>query len=330
MNTFGRIFRVSIFGESHGQGLGAVIDGCPSGIKLTTDDIIKDMGRRNPQEAGTTPRKEKDIPELVSGVFNDISTGAPITILFRNEDVKSEEYNKYAALPRPGHADFVASKKFKGFNDYRGGGMFSGRMTLPIVASGFIAKKLIEPVRISASLISAGGFENIEEAVNKAESEQDSIGGVVECVAENVPVGLGEPFFDGAESLISHIIFSIPGVKAIGFGAGTKAAEMKGSEFNDVYVNKEGKTKTNNAGGVSGRLTNGNNLVLRVTFRPPSSIGKPQKTLNFSTGKEEELVIKGRHDVCFARRTPVIVEAAVGIALADMKLIHTAVYNSSF
>ncbi|OGU17575.1 MAG: chorismate synthase [Ignavibacteria bacterium GWB2_35_12] len=321
MNTFGRIFRISIFGESHGQGLGAVVDGCPPGIKLTTDDFLEDIARRNPDEVGTTPRKEKDIPELVSGVFNDMTTGAPITILFRNEDVKSEEYNKYLVLPRPGHADFVASKKYKGFNDYRGGGMFSGRLTLPIIAAGVIAKIIIAPVNINAKLISAGGSDNIEEAIKKAEAEQDSIGGVVECIAENVPIALGEPFFDGTESLISHIIFSIPGVKAVEFGAGTKAAEMRGSEFNDVYISTEGQTKTNNAGGVSGRLTNGNDLILRVTFRPPSSIGKLQRTLNFATGQEEELEVKGRHDVCFARRTPVIVEAAVAIALADMKLI---------
>jgi chorismate synthase len=322
MNTFGRIFRISIFGESHGQGLGIVVDGCPYGIKLVTDGFLTDLARRNPLEPGTTPRKEKDLPELVSGVFNDFSTGAPIMILFRNEDVQSAEYNKYKDMPRPGHADFVASKKYKGYNDFRGGGMFSGRLTLPLIAAGVIAKKIIEPININTKLILAGGSENIEEAIKKAEMEKDSIGGVVECVAENVPIGLGEPFFDGAESLISHIIFSIPGVKAIEFGAGIKAAEMIGSEFNDVYISSDGKTKTNNTGGVSGRLTNGNELVLSVTFRPPSSIGKPQKTLNFETGQEDILEVKGRHDVCFARRTPVIVEAAVAIALADMKLIE--------
>lgn len=322
MNTFGRIFRISIFGESHGQGLGVVIDGCPSGIKLTADDFAEDISRRNPVVAGTTPRKEKDLPELVSGVFNDFTTGAPILILFRNEDVQSAEYNKYMDIPRPGHADFVASKKYKGFNDYRGGGMFSGRLTLPIIAAGVIAKKIIEPLKLNAKLISAGGSENIEEAIKQAEMEKDSIGGIVECTAENVQIGLGEPFFDGAESLISHIIFSIPGVKVIEFGAGTKAAEMKGSEFNDVYISSNGKTKTNYAGGVSGRLTNGNDLIFKVTFRPPSSIGKPQSTLNFASGQEVELEVKGRHDVCFARRTPVIVEAAAAIVLADLYLIE--------
>ncbi len=326
MNTFGRIFRINIFGESHGQGLGVIVDGCPPGIKLTVDDFTDDIARRNPDAIGTTPRKEKDIPEIVSGLFNDLTTGAPIMILFRNEDVQSAEYSKYADMPRPGHADFVASKKYKGFNDYRGGGMFSGRLTLPLIAAGVIAKKIIAPVNINAKLISAGGFENIEEAIRQAEMDNDSIGGVIECVAENVPIGLGEPFFDGTESLISHIIFSVPGVKAVEFGAGIKAGEMKGSEFNDIYISKDGKTQTNNAGGVSGRLTNGNDLILRVTFRPPSSIGKSQKTLNFATGQEDELQIKGRHDVCFARRTPAIVEAAVAIALADMKLIH----NSQF
>ncbi|TAL68764.1 MAG: chorismate synthase [Bacteroidetes bacterium] len=326
MNSFGRIFRISIFGESHGQGLGVVVDGCQPGIKITADDFLYDIARRNPIETGTTPRKEKDIPELVSGIFNDFTTGAPLMILFRNEDVQSAGYDKYKDIPRPGHADFVASKKYKGFNDYRGGGMFSGRLTLPLIAAGVIAKKIIAPVNINAKLISASGTENIEEAIKQAEIDKDSIGGIVECIAENVPVGLGEPFFDGVESLISHIIFSIPGVKAIEFGAGTKSAEMKGSEFNDVYISSDGKTKTNYAGGVSGRLTNGNDLILRVTFRPPSSIGKPQSTLNFAAGKVEELEVKGRHDVCFARRTPVIVEASVAIALADMNLIH----NSQF
>ncbi|MBI5325321.1 MAG: chorismate synthase [Ignavibacteriae bacterium] len=322
MNTFGRIFSLSIFGESHGQGLGVIVDGCPPGIKLVTDDFLADLARRNPIEPGTTPRKEKDIPELVSGIFNDHTTGAPITILFRNEDVQSAEYNKYADMPRPGHADFVASKKYKGFNDYRGGGMFSGRLTLPLIAAGVIAKKFIEKINIHAKLISAGGSENIEDAIRQAEVEQDSIGGVVECIAENIPVGLGEPFFDGIESLLSHLIFSIPGVKAVEFGAGVSSASMKGSEFNDVYISTDGKTKTNNAGGVSGRLTNGNELVIRVTFRPPSSIGKSQKTLNFATGKEDILEVKGRHDVCFARRTPVIVEAVVAITLADLFLIN--------
>ncbi|MDP2365023.1 MAG: chorismate synthase [Ignavibacteria bacterium] len=325
MNTFGRIFRISIHGESHGEVIGVVIDGCPAGIPLSAKDFTEDLNRRKPLDFGTTGRKESDIPQLLSGVFNGFSTGAPILVNFRNENIKSQDYEDFRNIPRPGSPDFVAKNKFKGFNDFRGGGAFSGRMTLALVAAGVIAKKIISPISIKAELISVGGSKDITNSVKNAKSLQDSLGGIIECSAENVPIGLGEPFFDSAESLISHILFSIPGVKALEFGAGVQSAAMLGSEFNDVYLNTDGKTATNNSGGIAGGITNGNNLSLKVTFRPASSISKPQKTLNFQTGDEVELAIKGRHDVCYAQRTSVIVESAVAIALADMMLISKAI-----
>ena len=325
MNSFGRIFRISIHGESHGEVIGVVIDGCPAGISLSAKDFSEDLNRRKPVVTGTTPRREDDIPELLSGVNNGFTTGTPVLINFRNENIKSGDYEDFKNIPRPGSADFTANNKFKGFNDLRGGGAFSGRMTLALVAAGVIAKKIISPISIIAELISVRGSNDITNEVEKAKSLNDSLGGIIECTAENVPIGLGEPFFDSAESLISHILFSIPGVKSVEFGAGVHSAEMTGSEFNDLYLSTDGKTATNNSGGINGGITNGNNLSLKVTFRPASSISKSQKTLDFLTGEEVELTIKGRHDVCYAQRTSVIVESAVAIALADMMMTSKAI-----
>ena len=319
MNTFGRIFRVSVFGESHGDFIGVTIDGVPEGIDLSVDDFSEDIARRKAGAPGTSPRTEGDEPQIVSGLFDGHTTGAPLTILFRNQNTRPDDYQDFDAIPRPGHADYVASVKWDWANDPRGGGHFSGRMTLPIVAAGVVAKKVLEGITFDAHLCEVGGCGNLHKwpsMLEAAAAEGDSLGGVVECVVSDLPIGLGEPFFDSVESLISHAVFSIPGVRGIEFGDGFKAARMKGSEHNDPF-GPEGPVK-NGAGGVNGGITNGAPLYFRVAFKPTSSISRPQRTWNFATEQMDTLEIKGRHDVCFALRTPVIVEAMAAIVLADL------------
>lgn len=322
MNSFGRIFRINIFGESHGESIGIVVDGCPPGLNLSPSDFTDDLNRRRGGTFGTTKRVEGDLPTFKSGIFENKTTGSPITIIFDNKDFKSDDYNFVTEIPRPGHADFTARMKYDGFNDYRGGGHLSGRLTLAIVAAGVIAKKIIKPVIINSKIISIGGSTNIKEAVKKAIRRNDSIGGVVECTASKIQVGLGEPFFDSLESMLSHAIFSIPAIKAIEFGIGFNGEKLYGSEFNDPFIQKDGTSKTNNNGGINGGITNGNDLVFRVFVKPTPSILAPQKTLNFKTNKISKLVIKGRHDPCIALRVPVVLEAATAIVLADFLMLN--------
>ena len=322
MNSFGRIFRISIFGESHGYAVGIIVDGCPAGIELQENDFLPDLARRKSGAKGTTPRQEEDLPKIVSGVFNGKTTGAPVTILFENTNTRSSDYAFTRETPRPGHADFTASQKFGGFEDYRGGGHFSGRLTLGLVAAGVIAKKLVAPVAIDAKLIEAGGSSDIVKAIEKAVEEADSIGGIVECRAYNIPGGLGEPFFDSIESMISHLVFSIPATKGIEFGSGFAAARMRGSEHNDAFVSADGKTATNYAGGINGGITNGNELIFRVAIKPTSSTAKIQNTFNFKTNEMVDLQVKGRHDTCIALRVPVVVESITAIVLADFMMLE--------
>jgi len=317
MNTFGKIFRLSIFGESHGSCVGITLDGVPCGIEINENDFIDDLLRRKTGKKGTSTRLESDKPEIISGMFNGYTTGAPLTIIFKNINIDSSDYEIIKEFSRPGHSDFTASRKFDGFNDYRGGGHFSGRLTLPLVAAGVVAKKIIPNIKISAKIISLKGEKNIDEIINKTIEKKDSVGGIIECRASEIPVGFGEPFFDSVESVISHLVFSIPGIKGIEFGAGFAAASMYGSQHNDMFENSEGKTKTNNSGGISGGITNGNELIFRVTVKPTPSIGLPQKSFNFKTNKIEEFEISGRHDICFALRLPVVIEAVTAIVLAD-------------
>lgn len=322
MNSFGRQFRISIFGESHGPCVGILIDGCPAGLPITQEDFTIDLDRRRGGRKGTTPRREADVPFLETGTLNGITTGMPILIVFQNRDTDSGAYERIRFTPRPGHADFVAFRKFNGFNDYRGGGHFSGRLTAGIVAAGVIAKKLIDPIRVEAKLVEAGGSSDIEGAVERALKDHDSIGGVVDCLVTGLPVGLGEPFFDSVESLISHLVFSIPAVRGIEFGTGFAAATMKGSEHNDEIVNLQGLTKTNHAGGVNGGITNGNDLRFRVAVKPTASISTLQHTIDVRTGEPADLIVEGRHDVCIALRVPVIVEAATAIVVADLMMLE--------
>lgn len=319
MNSFGHNFRVTVFGESHGPVVGVVLDGVPAGIELCEEDFAEDIARRAPGEAGTTARKEADKPRFLSGVFEGHTTGAPLTIVFENANTRPEDYAQFAATPRPGHADFVAAVKYDGANDPRGGGHFAGRLTLPVVAAGVVAKKLIDGIEFSSQLVALGGCEDSskwEELMAQAAKEGDSLGGVVECRVTNLPIGVGEPFWDSVESMISHAVFAIPGVRGIEFGDGFKAAAMRGSQHNDPF-GPEGPVK-NGAGGVNGGLTNGAPLAFRVAFKPTSSIARAQRTWNYETESEETLEIRGRHDVCFARRCPVIVEAVAAIVLEDL------------
>ncbi|MEZ5018121.1 MAG: chorismate synthase [Flavipsychrobacter sp.] len=324
MNSFGRLFRVHIFGESHGQVVGVTVDGCPAGISLSEEDFFADIARRKPGGKGTTPRVEADSPNIVTGVFNGKTTGAPITILFENTNTRSKDYEKIKDTPRPGHADFVLKEKYKGFNDYRGGGHSSGRLTVCLVAAGVIAKKIIKGIEVQATLTEAGGIEDIELAIEKAIKDKDSIGGIVTCKVQGLPIGLGEPFFDSMESAISHAVFAIPAIKGIEFGSGFAAAKMKGSQHNDAILDASGTTETNNAGGINGGVTNGNDMFFRVAVKPTSSTPQQQTSWNEATNQQEDFVVKGRHDLCIALRVPVVVEAVTAMVIADMQLVQNA------
>jgi len=328
MNTFGVIFRVSIFGESHGTAIGATIDGCPPGLSVSPDDFIEDLSRRQSGRIGTTKRREPDLPEILSGVLNGLSTGAPITLITRNNDKISSDYDEFKNTPRPGHADYVARVKYSGYSDMRGSGHFSGRITWGLVAAGVIAKKIAASSEISAKLISAGGNSDIDAAVNEAIALNDTIGGIIECRIKNPPQGIGEPFFYSFESAVSHIIFSIPAIKGIEFGVGFEAAKMHGSKHNDPFINDKGVTSSNNAGGLNGGITNGNEIIFRTVVKPTSSTGVPQTTYNFKESTMTTLVVKGRHDTCIALRIPVIVEAAAAIATADLILIDRGIHGN--
>lgn len=321
MNSFGRNFRVSIVGESHGPAVGVILDGVPSGLPITPEDFLVDIERRKGgTQKGTTPRKEDDLPIFQTGLFNGKATGAPMTILFENKNTRSGDYEKQRAVPRPGHADFVAHEKFGGFEDFRGGGHFSGRLTVGLVAAGVIAKKMLGAIEVKATILEIGGETDLEKGLQKAIDAKDSIGGIVECRVSGLPIGLGEPFFDSVESVISHAVFAIPAVRGIEFGTGFAAARMFGVEHNDPIENNSGKTRTNHAGGIVGGITNGNELVFRIAIKPTSSTPKEQVTLNWENGEQETFSVKGRHDLCIALRVPVVLEAVTAFVLADLMI----------
>ena len=362
MNTFGRKYRVSIFGESHGDLIGVVLDGVPAGLELSEQDLMADIQRRKSGARGTTPRLEDDLPQIVSGVFEGHTTGAPLTVVFKNSNTHSSDYETFAVMPRPGHADLTAALKWDDCQDPRGGGHFSGRLTLPIVAAGTVAKKILADATLldetpctqvharlvelggvpggdlSTSLevtkealevtdealeVTEGGLEVTEEwqaVIDQAIREGDSLGAVIECTVPDIDPGYGEPFWDSVESQVAHAVFAIPGVRGIEFGDGFQAARMKGSEHNDP-IGPDGRPMKNGAGGVNGGISNGAPLTFRVAFKPTSSIRKAQQTFNFQTGEMDTLEVPGRHDVCFALRAPVVVEAMTAIALADLVLL---------
>ena len=345
MNTFGRKYRVSIFGESHGEMIGVVLDGVPAGLELSEQDFEHDILRRKSGAKGTTPRIEADQPQIVSGVFEGHTTGAPLTIVFRNTNTHSSDYSLFAAMPRPGHADLTAALKWDDCQDPRGGGHFSGRLTLPVVAAGVVAKKMLADLtmldetpcnEVSARIVELGGIglgdastspdmtdcslpQQWKQAIDQAVKEGDSLGAVVECTVPSMDPGYGEPFWDSVESLLAHAMFAIPGVRGIEFGDGFKAAAMKGSEHNDP-INPDGRPSKNGAGGINGGITNGAPITFRVAFKPTSSIRKAQQTYNFAKQEMDTLEVPGRHDACFALRAPVVVEAMTAIVLADLAL----------
>lgn len=321
MNRFGTRFSVSIFGESHGEGLGVVIDGCPAGMPLSVEDFIEDTERRKGgRQKGTTPRQEEDLPIFKSGVFRGMTTGAPLMLLFANGNTRSADYEKQRSVPRPGHADWVAHQKFGGFEDFRGGGHFSGRLTLCLVAAGVVAKKMLPMLDIRATITKIGGLADPEAGLQRGIDAKDSVGGIVECRVNGLPVGLGEPFFDSVESLIAHAAFAIPAVRGIEFGTGFQAAGMFGVEHNDAITDPDGRTRTNHAGGIVGGITNGNEMVYRVAIKPTSSTPKEQLTLNWETGELETFSVKGRHDLCIALRVPPVLEAVTAMVLADLMI----------
>jgi chorismate synthase len=358
-NSLGALFRITSFGESHGKCVGVVIDGCPSGLALSEDDVQPELNRRRPgQSQITTKRHEEDKVELLSGVFNGYTTGAPICMLIWNQDVDSSKYELFRHVPRPGHADFTACKKYGGFNDYRGGGIFSGRITASFVMAGAIARKLLRDVLkidIVAYTTEVGGItaekiedvslikENVEktpirtadleiaekmiELIVQTEKEGDSVGGIVECTVTNVPVGLGAPVFSSLESDISKAIFSIPAVKGIEFGAGFRSARLKGSENNDAFQIMEGKivTKTNNSGGILGGISNGMPITFRVAIKPAPSIRKKQDSVNILKKKETTIQIEGRHDPCLVPRVVPVVESMTAIVLVDHAIRYSLI-----
>ncbi len=326
MNSFGRLFRVELFGESHGPAVGAIIDGCPPGLSLSAEDFEADMARRRAGAAGTTPRRESDQVCILSGIQGGFSTGSPICISIPNKDTRSSDYDQFRAIPRPGHADFTSMKKYSGFSDPRGSGHFSGRVTAGLVAAGVIAKKILSFAEFSTLVRSGRKGESLDELVAEAVARGDSVGAVVEVVVRGLPVGLGEPFFDACESVLAHILFAVPAVRALEFGDGFAAAGMFGSEHNDPIIDASGKTSKNGAGGINGGISNGNDLVLRVAVKPASSIARAQRSYDFSRNTMTELIIEGRHDACIALRSAVVIEAATAIGLADLYLIDRGLY----
>ncbi len=317
MDILGPHFTLEIFGASHAPCVGVTLRGVPASLTLAPDDFTADILRRKSGAKGTTPRIEADLPELDDRRAADGS----LTITFANRNYRDGDYADFTDIPRPGHADFVALAKYGSLRN----GWFSGRMTLPLVAAGVVAKKLIAPVRVEARLLEVGGIDfadtaAVDRRLDEALREGDSLGGIIECCCTGVPVGLGEPFFDSMESLLSHALFSIPGIRGVEFGDGFAAARMTGSQHNDPIVDAAGHTARNGAGGINGGITNGNPIVFRIAAKPTPSIRKKQHTFDFSKGEMVDYVVPGRHDVCFALRVPPVVEAVTACVLADLML----------
>ena len=349
-NSIGKEFVVTSFGESHGKCVGVIVDGCPAGLPLSEKDIQAELDRRIPtQPKIVSGRIEKDVAEILSGVFNGFTTGAPISMIVKNEEADSSDYEAIRDLPRPGHADYAARIKYGSFNDYRGGGRFSGRGTVALIMAGAVAKKLLSlfdvdvlaytkaigNIRMGKSL----SFEEIrkhryetavrcpdikcaeamEEAIVKARKEGDSLGGIIEIIALNVPAGVGEPLFDSLDADIAKMLLTIPAVKGVEFGAGFKAAELKGSENNDAYQMRNGKiaTLTNNAGGILGGMSSGMPIIVRVAVKPTPSIAKEQQTVNLSKMEDAAIKVTGRHDPCVVPKAVPAAESALAIVLAD-------------
>lgn len=351
---WGSKIKLSIFGESHGNAIGITIDGLPAGFSIDMDKIMMEMARRAPGKSSlSTPRKESDIPEILSGYFEGKTTGAPLCAIIRNSNTKSKDYSKLKDVMRPGHADYTGAVRYKGFNDYRGGGHFSGRITAPLVFAGAICKQILEVkgIIISAHINSIGKIKDcsflesdisdellnsfkekelplintkledeMRQEILSSRSSGDSIGGTIECAILGVSPGIGDPFFDSVESTLAHLMFSVPAVKGIEFGKGFDISKMRGSEANDEYYLENGniKTKTNNNGGILGGITNGMPIIFNVVIKPTASIFKEQNTVNIITMEETTLCIEGRHDPCIVQRALPVIEAVAAIGITEL------------
>ncbi len=322
-NTFGEILRLTIFGASHADEVGVIIEGVPMGIHLTPQMFADDINRRRPSLEGETTRHEEDIPTIEGLDAEGYTTDNPLRISFRNGDIRSKDYSRFTRHPRPSHADIVQHRKYGEEYNLSGGGMASGRMTIALVAAGVVAKKIIDKTSFSTRLVEVGNSNDpaeFETIIAEASRTGDSVGGIVECRVTGTTPLLGEPFFDSVESIIAHLLFSIPAVKGVEFGDGFAGARKRGSERNDAIIDSAGHTLTNNEGGINGGIANGNDIIVRVAIKPTPSIALVQHSYSFDKGFIAPLVIGGRHDACIARRAAVVVEAVVAIALADLYL----------
>ncbi len=353
---WGNKLKVSIFGESHGVGIGIIIDGLPSGVEINMNEVLKEMGRRAPGKSKlSTARKETDSPEILSGFFEGKTTGTPLCAIIRNGDQHSKDYGKLKDLMRPGHADYPGYIRYSGFNDYRGGGHFSGRITAPLVFAGAICKQVLagKGIFIGSHVKSIGEVEDksfseveltkelldnlktkelplllsdkedlMRETILKAKSDLDSVGGTIECTVLGMNPGVGNPFFDSVESTLAHLMFSVPAVKGIEFGKGFEMTKLRGSECNDEYYydGDKVKTYTNNNGGITGGITNGMPILFKVGIKPTASIAKKQRTIDITEKKDAELEIHGRHDPCIVQRAVPVIEAATAIGILDLML----------
>lgn len=322
-NSFGNRFKIEIYGGSHTESLGVKIWGVPAGLPLTEADFEVDIARRRSGAIGSTPRRESDTPHIVSGVVNGVTTAEVLEIVFYNENTRSKDYDKLKNHPRPSHADLTARHKYGEEFDLRGGGIFSGRMTLLLVAAGVVAKKLLAGATFSSHIVEIAGSKDpdmFETIIAAAQRDKDSVGGVIECIVSGAGRDLGEPFFDSVESIAAHLLFSVPAVKGVEFGSGFEGVRLRGSERNDVVIDSNGTTATNNEGGINGGITNGNPIIVRVAIKPTPSIAQPQNSYNFESQRIEPLIIGGRHDACILVRAAVVVEAVMAISLAELKL----------
>ena len=322
-NSFGNRLKITIFGASHAAEVGVLVEGVPAGVVLSEDAFVVDLERRRPKRCGETPRHEADVPRIEGLDAESRTTGETLCIVFSNSNIRSRDYDHLRHQPRPSHADLVQLRKYGEECDIAGGGMASGRMTVALVAAGVVAKALLQGVEFETRLIEVGGVcdeAKFDDIISRAAADGDSVGGVVECRIRGIREPLGEPFFDSVESVMAHLLFSIPAVKGVEFGDGFASARKRGSERNDMIVSELGATHTNNEGGINGGIANGNDIVVRVAIKPTPSIAKQQMTFDFDRGEVSPLVIGGRHDACIARRAAVVVEAMAAVAIADLKL----------
>lgn len=358
-NNFGTNISMTIFGESHGPCIGITLDGLPAGFKINLERIKEDMEKRKAKGSISTQRHEDDEVEIVSGFFNGYTTGTALTILIQNKNTQSKDYSDIQYRLRPGHADFSAYEKYHGFQDYRGGGHFSGRLTAPIVAAGSICRQILETKNIligshieqlyalhdapfsnnidelkeqiqtlnkkEFATLDEQVAQNMEQAILEAKNEQDSIGGILESAIINLPAGIGEPFFDSIESILAHLLFSIPAVKGVSFGAGFQMAAKKGSEANDAFImNDTIQTKTNNNGGINGGISNGMPIIIHTCIKPTPSIYKTQETVDYKTKESQTLNIKGRHDPCILHRARIVVDSMIAFGILDLLMSNNA------